>query len=104
MKMRKEALVYFLVFCFLSPLEVYAQNMDSNSPGQSFFSKRANKRGKMIEEVYGQLNLSDDQKKQLEANKGKWRENRKANFEKMKTLKEALNDELMKPELDRNKI
>ncbi|MBI3602396.1 MAG: Spy/CpxP family protein refolding chaperone [Candidatus Omnitrophica bacterium] len=61
-------------------------------------------RGKKIQEIYNQLNLTDDQKKQLESNKQKQRQQMKAVFEQMKTQREAFRQELMKPNLDMAKI
>ena len=59
---------------------------------------------KRNQEIYTQLSLTDEQKKQLEDNKQKNREKRKALFEKMRSYKDALNKELMKSNLDVNKI
>ncbi|MBF0504317.1 MAG: Spy/CpxP family protein refolding chaperone [Candidatus Omnitrophica bacterium] len=49
-------------------------------------------------------NLTDAQKKQLKENFKKQKEAMKAVFEQMKTNKEALNQELAKPDSDMNKI
>lgn len=56
------------------------------------------------QKIWDQLNLTDVQKKQLEDNKSKNKEQMKATFEKMKSYRESLNAELMKPQLDMNKI
>ena len=56
------------------------------------------------QKVWDQLNLTPEQKKQLEENKAKNKETMKATFEKMKSAKESLKAELMKPALDMNKI
>lgn len=56
------------------------------------------------EKIFGQLNLSDKQKQAMEANKAAHRGKMKQNIEKMKTLREVFNTELMKPNLDTNKI
>ncbi len=57
-----------------------------------------------VQEIYSQLNLTDQQEKQLEENKTKHRGEMKDTFTKIKADKEALKAELMKPELDMNKI
>lgn len=65
-------------------------------------------KGKKMDEkhqkMWDQLNLTPEQKKQLEDNKAKNREGMKATFEKMESYRESLKAELMKPELDMNKI
>ena len=60
--------------------------------------------GQRIQEIYSQLNLTDDQKKQLEANKQQHRAKMESARQEMKTNKEALQEELMKPQLDMPKI
>ena len=59
---------------------------------------------KRTQKIYAQLNLTDEQKKQLEDNKQKNREQKKALFKQMKSSKETLVQEFMKPDLDMNKI
>ena len=59
---------------------------------------------KKAQEIYAKLGLTDQQKKQLEDNRQKNRDQKKALFEKMHSLKEALNEELMKPSLDMGKV
>ncbi len=66
--------------------------------------KRHEKMEKKIQEIYSQLNLTPEQKKALESNKSGNHQKRKAVFEKMRTYREALNQELMKPNLDMAKI
>ncbi len=68
------------------------------------FSKKHERMEKKIEEIYSQLNLTPEQKKEIENNKLANREKRKALFEKMRAQKEALNQELMKTDLDMAKI
>lgn len=68
------------------------------------FSKKHGRMEKKIQEIYSQLNLTPEQKKDLENNKLANREKRKALFEKMRSQKEALNQELMKADLDMAKI
>jgi len=59
---------------------------------------------KRIQEIYSQLNLTEDQKKQLETNKQNQQGQRKLLFEQMKTQHDAMHQELMNPNLDMNKI
>ena len=57
-----------------------------------------------IQEIFGKLNLTDAQKQALENNKLKHRSQMKDVSTKIKSHKEALKAELMKPELDMSKI
>ncbi len=50
--------------------------------------------------IYSQLNLTDDQKRQLEANKEQHRAKMGAIRQAMKASRQALQEELMKPQLD----
>ena len=58
----------------------------------------------MHEKIYAQLKLTDEQKKKLEDNKTKHHGQKEGTFKKMRSLREALKQELMKPALDMNKI
>ncbi len=60
--------------------------------------------GQRIQEIYSQLNLTDDQKKQLEVNKQEHRVRMENIRQAMKTDKQMLKEELMKPRLDSPKI
>jgi len=60
--------------------------------------------GQRIQEIYSQLNLTDDQKKRLEANKQQHRAIMGNTRQEMKTDKESLQQELMKPQLNMPKI
>ena len=60
--------------------------------------------GQRIQEIYKQLDLTDDQKKQLEANKQQERAKMEATRQVMKSDREALQGELMKTQLDMPKI
>ncbi len=59
---------------------------------------------KKSHEMFKQLNLTEDQKKQIDANKQKQREEMKAVFTQMKSQREALHQELMKKDLDMTAI
>ena len=56
------------------------------------------------EQLYKELNLSDEQKKLLEDNKAQHRGQMKTLFERMKEKKDALRMELQKDKLDTGKI
>jgi RNA polymerase sigma-70 factor (ECF subfamily) len=60
--------------------------------------------GQRFEEIYSQLNLTDVQRKQLEANKHQHRTRMERARQEMKMDKEELKEELMKPQLDMPKI
>ncbi|MDE2221645.1 MAG: periplasmic heavy metal sensor [Candidatus Omnitrophica bacterium] len=57
-----------------------------------------------IQEVFSRLNLTDEQKKELEANKQQHRSVMLEEHRQMKAAREALREELMKPQLDMAKI
>ena len=60
--------------------------------------------GGRFKKMYSRLNLTGEQRQAMEKNKAEHREKMKADFEKVKALKEELNAELMKPKLDMGKI
>jgi len=60
--------------------------------------------GQRIREIYAQLDLTDEQKQKLEANKEQHRSKMEEARQEMKANKEALRAELMKPQLDMPKI
>lgn len=84
-------LAVFIALSFFAAANVQA--VDRSDPGHEKFQK-----------IWGQLNLTPAQKKQLEENKIKHMEARKAEFEKMRSCMDSLKAELMKPELDMKKI
>ena len=92
---KKMFMVYVLLGVFLTASLVHAQDREHEG------HKRSGKKG---EEIYSQLNLSNEQKKALEKNKSQNGETRKAFFKQLHSYKEALNGELMKPELNMDKI
>lgn len=60
--------------------------------------------GQHIQAIYSQLNLTDVQKQQLEANKQEHRSKMENARQAMKTNRQELQEELMKPQLDMPKI
>ena len=74
------------------------------TPGAEVSSQTWKHGGGGIQEIYSQLNLTEIQKKQLEDNKIQHRAKMKAVREQMKSYRQAFQQELMKPQLDMNKI
>jgi protein CpxP len=74
-----------------------------NAPGLDGSSQRMHS-GQRVQEIFKQLNLTDDQKNQLEVNKKQHRAIMEKSREDMKTAKDSLKEELMKPQLDMSKI
>lgn len=96
----KRILLGCIGFCIFTALPlVHAQN--APGPGGSNPTGHYKQR---IQEIYNQLNLTDDQKKQLEANKKQHRAKMESIRHEIKVNKEALRDELMKPQLDMPKV
>src|ERR1700690_3621976 len=60
--------------------------------------------GQRVQEIYSRLNLTDDQKKQLEANKQQHRAKTESERQQLKADREALEQELMRPQIDMAKI
>ena len=84
-------------FLTVMPL-VRAESLDADRP---FPKGHYEQRG---QEMFSQLNLTEDQKQQLEANKKQHRAKMESIREEMKTAKKALQDELMKGELDMARV
>ena len=99
MNIKKCLLGCAVVAGFLATPLVYANDTGNAAPEHGGKSMH-----KWHEEIYAQLNLTDDQKKQLEDNKQKNREQKKVLFGRMKSSREALRQEFMKPDLDMNKV
>jgi Spy/CpxP family protein refolding chaperone len=74
-----------------------------NSSGSDGFSQKRHPEQR-IREIYSQLNLTDDQKKQLETNKQEHRAKMESARQEIKVDKEALRQDLMESQLDRPKI
>lgn len=104
----KEAMVVSMVIFAAIPV-IYARAEDSSadhftSQAASWRQERRERIKERIQEIYSELNLTDAQKEQLKANKTKHREQRKAGFEKMRSYKETLKQELVKPDMDKKRI
>jgi Spy/CpxP family protein refolding chaperone len=95
----------FVIFSMLLVSDIYAADKSDEQGKEAAVSlaKHRGMEGKR-QQIWDQLNLTAEQKKQLEENKAKNRDNMKATFEKMRSYRDSLKDELMKPELDMNKI
>ena len=106
MKNLKRAIFISTFICgSLAMPVVYADNVGNcTSEQRPFLQKMQERRGKKARGIYSQLNLTEEQKKQLEDNRLKHREEMKVAFDGMRHYKEALNQEFMKPNLDMNKV
>ena len=85
---------------FGTPAWVHAEG----SPAAEVSSPAWRHGGGGIQEIYSQLHLTQVQKKQLEDNKNQHRVRMKAVREQMKAYRHVFQQELMKPQLDMNKI
>ena len=105
MKSKITIFILVLLSSFLVAPCVFAQDHPDYKMGKEDHSKWDHEKfEKKIQEIYGQLNLSSEQKKQLDENKQKHRDNMKSSFEKMHSLRQEMRQELTKSELDMNKI
>lgn len=97
--------IVFVLLGMLTASNIYAaeKNNGSGEECATYQGKHRNMDEKR-QKIWDQLNLTPEQKKQLEDNKAKNKEVMKAIFETIKSLRESLKAELMKPELDMNKI
>ncbi len=91
------------VFFVLQPVYAY-ENDGTPSKESGGWRKDHEWMEKKTQEIYSQLNLTDDQRKQLEDNKQRHMDQKKASFDQIRSYREALNQELMKPQLDMDKI
>ena len=98
-KFKKVLFGFFVAYLFALLSLAQAQN----APGGDGSSQKWHS-GQRIQEIYSQLNLTDDQKKQLEANKQQHRAKMESARREIKADKEMLKEELMKPQLDMLKI
>lgn len=104
--LRGLAVAAFIILGMLITPSIYAVEK-SDAAGKECAPSLQEKNKKMDEKhqkLWDQLNLTPEQKKQLEENKTKNRETMKAKFEQMRSYRESLKEELMRPELDVNKI
>ena len=100
----KSKIVTFLMITALiisSPSILQAASHDKNSREEN--SPPGNMENRR-QELYKDLNLSQDQKKLLEENKKSRREEMKSLFSQMKEKREAIRNELQKDELNIGKI
>lgn len=80
---------------------VYAQGPESGSAPSKEMMEKMNARR---DQLYKELNLTDEQKKALEENKNRHREESKALFEQMRAKRDLMREELQKDKLDMGKI
>ena len=96
-------MIALMVLLLATPV-VYAREDYSADDLSAEAASWKQKRKEKMQKVFEQLNLTEEQKAQLKENKKRNREERKAGFEKMKSYKEALRQELLKPDLDKKRI
>jgi len=98
-KSKKVLCGVFVAYLFMALSFAHAQNdlERDRGPQKGRFEQR-------VQEIYNQLKLTDDQKKQLEANKQQHRARMQTARQEMKANKEAMRTQLMKPQLDMRKI
>lgn len=96
---------FLLMVVLLSGLFVlpfaYAED---NGPATSEHKTFCHKAGEKVCDIYSKLNLTDQQKKQLDNSRNKYREQNKILFNQMKEKRELVRQELKKDKLDMNKI
>ena len=97
-KFKKVLYGLFGLYVFAALSLAHAENPGAEGSPQKWHS------GQRIQAIYSQLNLTDDQKKKLEANKQRHRTEMESARQEMKTYKEALQQELMRPQLDTLKV
>jgi Spy/CpxP family protein refolding chaperone len=99
--MRKFLLMAVLVLgLFALPL-AYAEDNGPAVPEHKTFCHKA---GRKVCDIYSQLNLTDQQKKQLDESRNKYREQNKTLFNQIKEKGALIRQELQKDKLDMNKI
>ena len=101
-KFKKVLFGFFAAYLFavIFPVPCSA-NAENPRPDKSFQEEHP---GQWTQEIYSQLNLTQAQKKQLEANKQQHRAIMESARREIKADKETLKEELMKPKLDMPKI
>jgi len=87
------------IYAFAVMSLAFAQNMPT-----SVAAPAPEHSGQHMSAIFSQLNLTDEQKKQLEDNKKQHRTKMEAARKQLKLEKQAIQHELMKPQLDLGKI
>jgi periplasmic protein CpxP/Spy len=96
-KFKKFLFGFYGVYLFAVLPLAHAENPGVDGSSQKWHSRQR------MQDIYSQLNLTDDQKKKLEVNKHQHRAKMEIARQKIKTNKEALQQELMKAQLDLTK-
>ena len=94
----------FLLFGFLIVPIVSADEPVASLEKENLMSERHQKRDEKIQEIYRQLNLNEQQQKQLADNKLSSQTKKSALYKALRLHKENLNRELMRANLDMKKI
>ena len=77
---------------------------EDNGPAVSQHKTFCHEAGGRVCDIYSQLNLTDQQKKQLDENRNKSKEQNKALFNQIKEKRALIRQELQKDKLDMDKI
>ncbi len=102
---KKYLLVFLFVLGILAANSVYAEDVNDNmKAGHDNKGKWHGRMDQKINDMYKELNLSEEQKKALEANKTQNKDKMSAIFENIKVCKEEFRKEIIKSELDMAKI
>ncbi len=100
----KKMIIALMVFLLAAPA-VYARVEDSSADALSAQAASwKQKRKEKMQKIFSELNITEEKKTKLKENKTKHREQRKGGFEQIKSYKEALKQELTKPDLDMKRI
>ena len=96
-------MVCFICLAFLALPKAHAQFFmgDKHREDREMMGKKMEER---IQQIYGQLNLSEEQKRLLEENKARHKAVKEATSKELKAVMQAMGDELKKPDLDLARI
>jgi Spy/CpxP family protein refolding chaperone len=93
--------VFLCVFAVLTQAYARAQESGQAAPKEADHRQRMET---LIREVYNQLNLTEGQKKQLDENKDLHHQRMKDLYGESRSLKDSLNQLLMQPAMDMDKV
>ncbi|MFA6320310.1 MAG: periplasmic heavy metal sensor [Candidatus Omnitrophota bacterium] len=94
------AIFVFMALALSSP-DIYAYHPGDDGPdGKDFMDKK----GPPREDIFKDLNLTAEQKRMLDENKNKHKEEMKSAFDAMRSKEDLLRNELQKQNMDVNKV
>ncbi len=96
-------IIILTVFLLAAPA-VYAGEDYSAEDLSAQAAQWKEKRKEKMQKIFNELDLTEEQKAKLKENKAKHRKQRKAAFEKMKSHKETLKQELLKTDLNMKRV